>query len=79
MSVESMIFCEICLLLTNQFVVDISANIVLDRSSYTGTLSFSEFQVCKELAVKNTALTCENALSVISACCLILSWSSLSF
>lgn len=46
MSVESMIFCEICLLLTNQFVVDISANIVMDRSSYTGTLSFniSDFQ-----------------------------------
>lgn len=75
MSVESMIFCEVCLLLTNQFVVGISANIVLDRSSYTDTLSFdiSEFQVCKELAVKNIALTCENALSVISTHCLILS------
>lgn len=50
MSVESMIFCEICLLLTNQFVVDIPANIMMDRSSCTGTLSLviSDFQVCKE-------------------------------
>lgn len=41
-----MIFCEICLLLTNQFVVDTSPNIVMDRSSYTGTLSLnvSDFQ-----------------------------------
>lgn len=41
---------EICLLLTNRFVVNISANIVMDRSLYTGSLSFdiSDFQVCKE-------------------------------
>lgn len=50
MSVESVLFCEIPLLLTNQFVVDVSASVVMDRFPYTGTLSLdiSDFQVCKE-------------------------------
>lgn len=50
MSVGSTFFCEIWLLLTKQFVVDISASVGMDTSSYTGTLALgiSDFQVCKE-------------------------------